>query len=62
MRTGLLLLAAAVALSGCKREPDFEERYEAANSRIVKTARDIDAQVSGTPPSEDAVQDGADPL
>lgn len=48
----LLMLA---ALAACKAEPDFDERYEAANAKITKTARDIDARIAGTeaPPQEE---------
>lgn len=55
----LILLAGLVALSGCHKEPSFEERYEAANEKISKRARDIDAQIAGTstPPAEDASKD-----
>ncbi|EIZ80151.1 hypothetical protein WSK_1184 [Novosphingobium sp. Rr 2-17] len=54
MRTVLVLVATSLALVGCKREPDFAERYDAASSQIKQTAKEIDAQVSGAPPSEDA--------
>lgn len=56
MRTGWFAAFALVALlSGCKREPTFEERYKAANRTIVDRARQIDAQIAatGSPPLED---------
>ncbi|WP_159975668.1 MULTISPECIES: hypothetical protein [unclassified Novosphingobium] len=48
------VLALAALLGGCKREPDFEERYDAANKTIVDKAKAIDAQIAGTgvPPAE----------
>ncbi len=55
----LILLAGLVALSGCHKEPSFEERYDAANEKIAKRARDIDAQIAGTAtaPAQDASKD-----
>lgn len=56
MRTGLVLaLALAASLGGCKREPTFEERYDAANKSIVERAKRIDAQIAGTaaPPADE---------
>lgn len=53
MRAGLIVtLALAALLSGCKREPTFEERYKAANKTIVDRAKQIDAQIAatGSPP------------
>ena len=44
--TALSLLSGL--LSGCKREPSFEERYTAANQEIVKRAKVIDTQVVST--------------
>ena len=43
-----LILPIALTLAACKREPDFDERYKAANEKIGRTAREIDAQVAGT--------------
>jgi len=48
MVSGTPLLAVALALSGCKAQPDFDERYDAANARIEKTAKEIDAQIAAT--------------
>lgn len=42
-------LVVALLLAACDREPDFDERYRAANARIGEAASEIDAQVSGTP-------------
>ena len=47
MRGWAILLA--LVLAACSREPDFDERYEAAKSRIGEAAAEIDAQVSGVP-------------
>jgi len=59
MRMGLPVLVLPVLvlvglLGGCKREPDFDERYDAANRTIVQKAKEIDAQVAGTgvPPAD----------
>ncbi|AXB76766.1 hypothetical protein [Novosphingobium sp. P6W] len=52
------VLALAALLGGCKREPDFEERYDAANKTIVDKAKAIDAQIAGTGvPPADAEED-----
>ncbi|MEE4450018.1 hypothetical protein [Novosphingobium resinovorum] len=54
MRAGMLtVLALAALLGGCKREPSFDERYDAANKSIVERAKRIDAQIAatGAPPS-----------
>lgn len=45
-RTSLLPLLLLV-LAGCQREPDFDERYEAASEKIRTTAAEIDAQIEG---------------
>lgn len=39
-------------LSACRREPDFDERYDAANEQIRNTAKEIDEQIAGTATSE----------
>jgi len=36
------ILIAMLALAGCKQEPTFDERYDAARSTIGETAREID--------------------
>ncbi|KMS59480.1 hypothetical protein V474_09785 [Novosphingobium barchaimii LL02] len=57
------VLALAALLGGCKREPDFQERYDAANKTIVDKAKAIDAQIAGTGvPPDDAEQDNKDEL
>lgn len=50
----MALLVLVASISGCKREPTFDERYDAATKTIVDRAKAIDAQVSGTdaPPSD----------
>lgn len=47
-------MAALLALAACHREPDFDERYDAASAKISQAAADIDAQIAGTsaPPTE----------
>ena len=49
-----LVIALALALGACSREPDFDDRFQQANARISEAAQDIDAQVSGTPEPGDA--------
>ena len=41
MARGAILIA-MIALAGCKQEPTFDERYDAARSTIGETAREID--------------------
>lgn len=59
LRLGALvpLIGVLVSLCACKREPTFDERYDAATRKIVDKAKAIDAQVSGAPASESS---GAD--
>lgn len=42
-------LALALLLTGtaCKREPTFDERYEAAQKKIGETSEEIDAELAG---------------
>jgi hypothetical protein len=53
MRGGLVpaltLTLTLVLLAGCRKEPDFDERYDAASKTIGQTAGEIDAQISGSP-------------
>lgn len=44
----LAALAILVALSACKREPTFDERYDAAAKQINETAKEIDAEIERT--------------
>lgn len=44
----LAMLAVLVLLCACKREPTFDERYDAAAKQITKTAKEIDADISAT--------------
>lgn len=44
----LQVLALTLAASGCKREPDFDERYDTASKAIVDKAKAIDSQIVGT--------------
>lgn len=41
-----LALACTAALAGCKREPDFAERYDAASRQLDAKAKEIDAQLA----------------
>jgi hypothetical protein len=41
-----LALLVAPALAGCKREPDFSERYDAASKQIDAAAQEIDAELA----------------
>ncbi len=47
MRGASVLPLVLLALAGCQREPNFDERYEAANEKIRTTAAEIDAQIEG---------------
>lgn len=49
MRPRMMPLLILCALVGCKREPTFDERYDAANKTIVERARQIDAQIAPAP-------------
>jgi PBP1b-binding outer membrane lipoprotein LpoB len=57
----LPVLALAALLGGCKREPDFDERYDAASKSIVDKAKAIDAQVAGTGAPPAGADGEADP-
>lgn len=48
MRKAGILALCFVALWACRREPDFAERYDAANAKIRDVAGEIDAQIAGT--------------
>lgn len=48
MRRICLCAAATLLIAGCHREPTFDERYEAARTKLDKTAREIDAQAQGS--------------
>jgi hypothetical protein len=41
-------LAILALLSACKREPTFDQRYDAAAKHINQTAKEIDAEISAT--------------
>jgi hypothetical protein len=50
-------------LAACQREPDFDERYKAANEKVRSMAAEIDAQISEAPPpdtEEGAAEEGPD--
>ena len=47
----LPVLIALLMLTACKREPTFDERYEAAEKEISETAREIDAEIGKMPPT-----------
>lgn len=42
----ILGLATALLLSGCNREPSFDERYAGAEQTIRKKAAEIDAELA----------------
>lgn len=48
MRKTSLLLICLLAISACRREPDFDQRYDAANRKMRNMAEQIDAQIAGT--------------
>lgn len=48
MRKAAIPALCLLALSACQREPDFDERYDAANARMRDMAGQIDAQIAGT--------------
>jgi hypothetical protein len=54
----LTLALTFVLLAGCRKEPDFDERYDAASKTIGQTAKEIDAQVSGSPAPVDPKEPG----
>lgn len=47
---GLLL---AATLSGCKREPAFDERFQDATASINASAQAIDAEITATDSAPD---------
>ncbi len=53
-RAILLAVTLALPLCACKREPTFDERYDAASEKISKTSKEIDARLAatGTPQAE----------
>jgi len=44
-----LSIIALLLLFACKAEPDFDERYEAAEKKIRETADEIDAELESGP-------------
>lgn len=44
----ILPVLLVAALSACKREPDFDQRYRDAGAKIGQTAEEIDRQIAGT--------------
>lgn len=63
MRCAWPLALVLVLLGGCKREPTFEERYEAASKTIVSRAKQIDVEVAATePPPLPDDADGGQPV
>lgn len=46
-RVGAMVLC-LLALSACRRDPDFDERYDAANAKMRNMAGQIDAQIAGS--------------
>ncbi len=41
----IAVLAVAVALCACSREPSFDERYSGAENEIEERARELDEQL-----------------
>lgn len=54
----LTWMVALALLGGCKREPDFSERYEAASRQIGTAARQIDEELDKRA-KETGPQDGS---
>lgn len=50
----LALCVALVALSACKREPTFEERYAKAQEDVAAKARAIDRELEDRAPAAPA--------
>ncbi|MCT2401075.1 hypothetical protein [Novosphingobium mangrovi (ex Huang et al. 2023)] len=57
-RATLAALTFALTLAACKREPDFNERYEAASAKVTQTAREIDDRIAATGVPEPDAPDG----
>ncbi|KHK91330.1 hypothetical protein [Novosphingobium malaysiense] len=47
-RAVVVAVALATLLAACKREPTFDERYEAAQTKISQTEEEIDARLGAT--------------
>ena len=67
MRVAVALVAMGMlGLTGCKKEPSFDERYDAAQEKAEKMARDIDGDLtdardqSSRAPSESIKRDEKD--
>lgn len=61
MRTAIIL--GALLIAGCKREPDFDERYAAAQRQLEAKSAGIDRDIatgSSDPASAGATQSAAD--
>jgi hypothetical protein len=52
MRGSAILLVALAALAACKREPTFDERYQAAQAKIHASAAAIDAELEANAAAE----------
>ena len=48
MRKAGILALGLLSLSACRREPDFDERYQEADAKVRDMAGQIDAQITGT--------------
>lgn len=55
MREAAVMVLLLLALSACRREPNFDERYDAANAKLRNMAGQIDAQIAGTGAPESGV-------
>ena len=52
------LVLSFLALAGCQREKDFDERLSDAQARMTEMARDIDERVAATGVPEGGAQEG----
>jgi hypothetical protein len=51
MRRLCFAMLLPLALGACQREPDFDQRYDAARAKVRDTAAEIDRQIAGVPTS-----------
>lgn len=58
-RAILLAMTLALPLCACKREPTFDERYDAASEQISETAEEIDARLEATDVPQPRASDAA---
>lgn len=53
----LTILIASFAIGACKKEPTFDERYEAAQEEIRETADNIDEDLNRPSPTAKQADD-----